>query len=229
MADELLHALGKRQGELNASDPEHADAVEGDAGEALLDGLFEALDAEQPAPTKDTTSPSENVVELPKRRSPMWAAAAVAVAAAAALVLWFSRPAPMPTLPEYRAVSVSGGAAQVRGDRDDVANVVELRSPSDNVKFEFTAATPVKRAVSVSLLARPATGAAVFATLDDLEVSDSGSFRLKGPLNRFVTLSEGRWTLDIVVAPAGHAPTSAEEAASGDWQRVAIDVIIAAP
>lgn len=228
MADELLHALGKRQREQDASEPEHADAVEGDAGEALLDGLFEALD-EPSAPAQDPAPPNENVVELPGRRTPMWTAVAVMLAAAAALVLWFSRPAPTPTLPEYRAVSISGGSAQVRGDHDDVADVVELRSPSDRVKFEFSAAKPVRDAVSVSLLARPATGAAVFATLHDLELSKSGSFRLNGPLDRFISLSEGRWTLEVVVAPAGHAPTSAEEASSGDWQRVVIDVIIAPP
>ncbi|MCR9160708.1 MAG: hypothetical protein ACE37F_20650 [Nannocystaceae bacterium] len=228
MGDELLEALAKRQRELDQAEPALAGAVEGDAGEALLDGLFAELDAQPETKPKKSKPDPEKVVELPKRRSPVWAAAA-ALVLAAALLLWFARPTPPPALPEYRALSVSGGAAAVRGEHDGVASELQLHSQRDTVRLEFAAAKPVNQAVRVSLLARRPSGAAVFAPLDDLHVSDSGSFRIRGPLERFIRLSEGQWTLEVIVAPESHAPESADEAASGDWQRVPIEVIIAAP
>jgi len=230
MADELLHALGKRQRELDESDPPLMDAVEGDAGEALLDGLFEQLDAapSKPAPESETTPAT--VTELPRRRSAVWATAAVVLAAAAALVLWFATRAPETlALPTYHVVAIAGGPASVRGDHDAVAKTLTLISPSDNVRLEFAAASPVGQSLTVSLLARPASGAPVFATASVAEISPSGSIRMQGPLDRFIALQPGTWTLEVIITPTEAAPASADDATEGDWQRFPIEVIIAAP
>lgn len=232
MADELLRALGKRQRELDEGPSPLADAVGGDAGEALLDDLFGALDAKASKPAEAESKPDNvaTVTELPRRRSALWATAAVVLAAAAALVLWFGTRAPdLPALPTYTAVAIAGGPASVRGDHDAVAAKLQLLSPSDNVRLEYAAAAPVKQSLAVSLLARPASGDPIFATASAAEISPSGSVRLQGPLSRFIQLEPGSWTVEVIITPAEAAPTSAEDAAQGGWQRLPIEVIIAAP
>ncbi len=239
MADELLHALAKRQQEADAADaPAIADAVDGDAGEALLDDLFGELDAKsadstpRQAPTDD--APAEeapsNVTELAPRRSAMWTAVAVAMAAAAALVLWFAMRTPaVPGMPAYDAVAISGGPAAVRGQHDAVASTVKLESPSGMIKWDFAPATSVKNGVEVALLAREAGGDIVYAKAPNAKVVESGSVRLRGPLDSFIELSDGTWTVEVIFAPEGHAPGSAQDAQAADWPRHAIEVIISAP
>ena len=229
MADELLRALAQRQRDADASEPEFADAVEEDAGEALLDDLFAQLDAPAKPPTAEP-EPVATVTELPRRRSAIWAAAGIALAAAAALVLWFASQAPTAKpLPTYNAVVIAGGPAAVRGQHDAVASTVTLKSPSGPIKFQLAPATPVDGTVVVALLARPKQGDAIFALASKATVVESGSVELRGPLSDFIELSPGTWTVDVIIARAEDAPESASEATQGDWPRHAIEVIIGSP
>lgn len=234
MGDELLDALAKRQQEADAADaPAIADAVDGDAGEALLDDLFGALDAkasEAPPSKPPVEAAPSNVTELSPRRSATWTAVAVAFAAAAALVLWFAiRPPAAPGMPAYNAVAISGGPAAVRGQHDAVATKIELESPSGMIKWDFAPATSVKNGVEVALLARNAGGDVVFTKAPSAKVVESGSVRLRGPLDSFIELPAGTWTVEVIFAPKGHAPESADDAQETDWPRHAIEVIISAP
>ncbi len=230
MADELLQSLGKQQRELDESDPPLADAVAGDEGEALLDGLFEELDAKPATEGSAPEAEPAEVVELPRKRSAMWATAGVVFAAAAALVLWFAtRTAAPPELPQYTAVTITGGPAAVRGDHDAVQDVVKLRNPSDTIDWRVAAESPVEQEIAVSLLASQNGGKTVFAAVADAKISGSGSVRLRGPLDRFIELTPGSWSVDIVISPASYAPTESTGAASDKWQRVSIEVIIASP
>lgn len=232
MADELLEALAKRQRESDAKDPPiPLDAFEGDAGDALLDDLFGELDekaGQTPAPSATVEVPS-NVTTLPNRRSAAWAAAGIAVAVAAALLLWLAKPSPATELPGYSAVSLAGGPAAVRGDHEDVPEAIELGRPDDSIDWRFSPAVPVEGEVEVVLSARLATGERVFAAVPNPTVSSSGSVRLRGPLNGFIELGEGHWTVEVIFARPGHAPASAEEAKGDDWPRLPIEVIIDAP
>lgn len=234
MADELLTALGKRQRQLDEGEPPAIDAVEGDAGEALLDGLFDALDEgeakDEPEPAPKAEETPNNVTELPRGRSALWSGVAVIAAAAAALVLWFALRTPEPPqLPEYAAVTIAGGPAAVRGDQDAVASTIELRSPTDAINWRFAAAAPVQHALTVSLVARQKNGTQVFVPVADAKISPSGSIRLEGPLDRFIALTPGTWTVDVVISPSSHAPDVSSSAASDKWRHFPIEVIIASP
>lgn len=226
MADELLRALGKRQRELDEARPQLSDAVEGEAGEALLDGLFEQLDAE---PLRPEPTPAK-VTELPRKRSALWAATGVVLAAAAALVLWFASQSPASApLPPYGVDMVAGGPATVRGERETSEAKLVLTSPSDGIEVQLSTAAPHDREIAVSVLATASDGRTVFSRAPSVVVSASGSVRMRGPLSDFVSLSEGSWMVEIVLAPAEDAPESAEDVVEGDWQRIPFEVIIGAP
>lgn len=225
MADELLQALGKRQREAEGGPVPHLDAVDGEDGEALLDGLFEQLDAKAPA---DAPAPQATVTPLPQRNA-RWAALGVVVAMAAALLLWFGTRSAVPTLPSYRATAIEGGPALVRDAPDGVADRVELSAPSDRIDWSFAPATPVEGALDVALSAqRNDDGTRVFSRAT-AQVSASGGVRLRGPLSDFIALTPGTWSVDVIIAPETHGPSSAQAATASDWPRVTIGVIIDAP
>lgn len=229
MGDELLEALAKRQRESDAKDPPiPLDGFEGDAGDALLDEMFGELDAKSPAAViSSTVAQPSNVTALPRRRSAVWASVAVALAAAAALVLWFAIRAPAANaLPAYNAVAIAGGPAAVRGDHDAVADRLELTAPEDIIDWKFSAASPVEESVAVSLLATSKDGQVVFAGSVAAKVMASGSARLRGPLNTFIELLPGQWTVEVVFSGTSEAPSSADEVREGSWQRLPIEVII---
>lgn len=229
MADELLEALAKRQRESDAKDPPiPLDAFEGDAGDALLDDLFGELDEKATVAAFSPTAPAvSNVTKLPRRRSALWASVAIALAAAAALVLWFAIRAPVAlTLPAYTAVAIAGGPAAMRGDHDAVADRLELLSPADTIDWKFSAASPVAESVAISLLATSEDGRVVFVRAVEASVTASGSARLRGPLDTFIQLAPGRWTVEVVFSGASQAPSSPDEVRDGSWQRLPIEVII---
>ncbi len=229
MADELLKALAQRQRESDSAQPPiPLDDFEGEAGDALLDEMFGALDEtaeSRPAPPVEEAV-ADNVTALPTRKPAVWAGVGILIAAAASLVLWLAMPSPVDPLPAYGAVSISGGSAAVRGDRDAVPEVLKLAHSTDNIEWRFAPAIPVEGDVEVVLSARLASGTRVFAAVPNPTVTPTGSIQLRGPLNTFIELSDGRWTIEVIVARAGHAPGSAEEATGADWPRVPIEVII---
>lgn len=233
MADELLKALAKRQRETDAAKPPiPLGDFEGDAGDALLNDMFGELDdkAGQAPPPSDPPSRAEaapdNVTALPKRTPAVWAGAGILIAAAAALVLWLAMPSAVDPLPAYGAVSIAGGAAAVRGDHDDVPEVLKLERASDNIEWRFAPAMSVEGGVAVVLSARRADADPVFAAVPNPSVTPSGSVELRGPLNSFIELGKGHWTVQVIFARAGHAPGSADEAMGEGWPRVPIEVII---
>lgn len=233
MADELLEALGQRQREADAAKPPISlDDFAGDAGDALLDDMFGELDdkaGQGPAPSDpppQTDAAPNNVTALPTRTPAVWAGAGILIAAAAALVLWLAMPSAVDPLPAYGAVSIAGGPAAVRGDHEDVPEVLKLEQPSDNIEWRFAPATSVEGDLEVVLSARRADGDRVFAAVPNPTVTPTGSVQLRGPLNSFIELGEGHWTIQVIFARSGHAPGSAEEAMGEDWPRVPIEVII---
>ncbi len=226
MADELLRALGTRQRALESAELPGMEAVEGEAGEALLDQMFASPDAT----TRQEVVDEEAVVPLKPRATVPWTAIAVFVAAAAALILWLGlRPAQVPGLPPYDATMLTGGPAAVRGDGEDVQPLVTLRSPADAVDWRIRPKTPVSVPVAVSLVATGEAGALVFASGVAAEVSDAGAVRLRGPLEAFIVLTPGRWRVDIVPTPAADVPRSADEAQARGRQRISVEVEIEAP
>lgn len=236
MADELLKALAKRQREADTAQPPiPLDDFEGDAGDALLDDMFGALEEKSApaieAPVAAPGAPADdavpdNVAELPKRRGAVWAGAGIAIAAAAALALWLAMPSEITPLPAYGAVSIAGGPAAVRGDHDATVDVLTLEQPTDNVELRFAPATAVDGDIEVVLSARRDDGERIFAAVANPNVTPSGSVELRGPLNSFIDLGEGHWTLEVIFARAGQAPTSADGSMREDWPRVPIEVII---
>ncbi len=233
MADELLEALGQRQRETDAAKPPiPLGDFEGEAGDALLDDMFGELDdkaRQKPAPSESpppTEAAPDNVTALPKRSPAVWAGAGIVIAAAAALVLWLAMPSSIDPLPAYGPVSIAGGPAAVRGDHEGIPEVLKLEDPSDNIEWRFAPATSVEGDLEVVLSARRADGERVFATVPNATVTPTGSVQLRGPLNSFIELDEGHWTVQVIIARAGHAPGSAEDAMREDWPRFPIEVII---
>jgi len=234
MADELLEALAQRQREADAAKPPiPLDDFEGEAGDALLGEMFGELDdkagqnaALSEGPPPQTEAAPDNVTALPKRSPAVWAGAGILIAAAAAMVLWLAMPSSEDPLPAYGAVSIAGGPAAVRGEHEDVPEVLKLGRPSDNIEWRFAPATSVKADIEVVLSARRADGERVFATVPNPAVTPTGSVQLRGPLDAFIELGRGHWTVEVLFARSGHAPGSAEEAMQGDWPRLTIKVII---
>lgn len=233
MSDELLRALGRVQREDDAAGlPSGAELSESltspiDDTEAasLLDDVFAAVDA-QHSEADETEAPPTEVVELAPRRARVWVALAVAVAAAA--LLWVVARPSTQMIPEYSAVSIAGGPAEVRGSDASVQSTLALTAPGDVVDWRFAPATP-NPAVDVGILVRSSDGDTRFVEVESAEVRESGAVRIHGPLDEIVALAPGEWTVDVLFAAPGGLPADAKAAAAGgDWQSHRIQVTIAA-
>jgi hypothetical protein len=230
MDDELLHALGRiRRDELaNASSrsvPMH-DAVPLTASERqrVLAAVFERLDGTPPLP--ETAAP----IELRRWRSGVLIAGALATAAA--LVLMLARPtAPVggPTpLPEYSFTRIGGSSSEVRSEPS--TQVVRLADPGEPIDWVITPRSRVRDELAVTIVARPEQGAPRLADVTTrAERSPDGAVRLRGPLRELIALAAGRWTIEVIISPAGAAPRTVAELDDGSdhaWRGDTVEVMI---
>jgi hypothetical protein len=166
---------------------------------AVLDGMFEEIDRKAA------------VVPPASRGRNRWIAiVGAAVAIAAALVLWIAWPRGSTIeLPRYAITELRGGAAEVRSDPRALDRTLVLRR-GDPIAVVVTPERPGTAALSIWLLAHGG-GEPVMAKVDAM-VASSGAVKIEGPIDRWLTLAPGEWTIDVLVAPADAAPTSADEA-----------------
>lgn len=241
MDDELLRALGRSQREDLEAPPDAAPAdprwdellepFDDDTREQLLDAVFEQVAA--------TTSPTRErepapVIDLSARRR--WSVVGLLISAAAAvgLGIWWARDTTNPTrdavalLPDYTTSSLHGGQASQRSDPRDSVEALRMRS-TEAIDWVVTPAEPIRESITVALLAEPTSGPALFVAKLDAQISESGAVRLRGPLDRFVALTPGSWTLTLLIAGSDQPPAELAELnteASATWQRVSVRVNI---
>lgn len=234
MSDELLKALGRTQREDDAAGQPSGDTsieslvspIDNEEASSLLNDVFATVDAADESKPAEPEPEPGNVVELAPRRGRVWVAAAVAIAAA--MLLWvFVRPS-APSLPAYTAVSIAGGPADVRSGDESIKTALTLTAADDPIDWRFAPAAPAD-GVAVAILAKSATGETRFTKVESAEIAASGSVKMHGPLDRFIALEDGVWTVDVLFATLGALPADANKAAAGgDWQSHRIQVTIAA-
>lgn len=240
MTDDLLRALGQHQQaaldrDQPADDDELGRPFQGAEREALLDDLFARLDAGQPEPeTAVASTPAEpeqtadNVVPLAPRRRGAWAGTLIAAAAAATLVWWVVPGSDGTELdvPPYSFSRLEGGDVATRSDHTAPERELKLR-PDSTINWELTPDEPTRSPVGVALRAKAEDGQQLFLPQVDAEISASGAVRLRGRLDRWLTLSPGVWTLTLFVAPAEQLPRDAEQANEpGAWRTLDVRVTI---
>jgi hypothetical protein len=84
--------------------------------------------------------------------------------------------------------------------------------------------------IGLALLAEPESGPPILVPEVRAEINESGAARLRGPLDGFVALEPGIWTLTLFIAPPDRLPTDVEQARAREgtsWQRVSVRVRIA--
>lgn len=229
MADDLLRALGRHQRE-DLERPADAPEPLQDDDERLLDEVFGRLDAaESPGPAP--------VIDLDARRR-RWALVTVLTSVAAALVLGFwwiastitaNNPDAIARLPDYATSSLRGGPASHRSEPAP-SEALSLRA-SDRIEWDVTPAEPVREPLAVALLAEPTAGPARLVPEVAAEISESGVVRLRGPLDGFVALEPGAWTLTLIIAAPDLLPrelAELDDEQRSAWQRVSIRVTITA-
>ncbi|HLT38321.1 MAG TPA: hypothetical protein VK034_18675, partial [Enhygromyxa sp.] len=177
-----------------------------------------------------------NLVRLPARRRWLLVGTVVAAAAAAALI-WSVIPSGgrdrelVASVPPYAFTRLDGGAVATRSDHDPTtAAVPELElHPSSSIDWVLTPAEPTRDPIGVSLLAESSTDRTFVPTLD-VEVSERGAVRLRGRLDRWITLTPGDWSLRLFVATPDQLPSEADATSErvGAWRSLDVRVTIVA-
>lgn len=246
MDEDLLRALGERQ---RAAEPSERDGepvsealppelaallepIEGEEADDLIDGAMRRLEASEPdAKTEkksDTDSSSETAAANWK------GAVAVVVAMAAALVLWFGMSSGGGgTMPEYAVVSLQTGPAAMRSDGGGSVQPKVSTPAGGPVDWRFSPKGTVPGAVAVALLATNVAGESKLSRPKGVEITPAGAVRIAGPLDRFIALSPGAWTVEVIIGPADTLPSSPEAAIAAGrdagWQSIPLEVTITAP
>jgi HAMP domain-containing protein len=215
MDDELLSTLGRVRRDELAEPSAEADPVH--TAEApltntertrVLDAVFAKLDAGEP----DATTSGAKVIAPSRWRSGALVGAVLAIAAALALVI--ARPSAqqhdeLAALPSFTITRLEGGASVMRSDPG--SGPLQLRSASDAIDIVITPGARVHEPLAVVVVARGEDGAPRLVAITELvERSSDGAVRIRGPLDRFVVLAPGTWTLDWVVSRVGAEPRSIE-------------------
>ena len=250
MDEDLLRALGERQ---RAAEPPERDGeqmsedlpseladllapIEGEEADALIDGALRRVEQSESGSDGDAQSGASEASPAESAANANWkGAVAVVVALAAALLLWFGLSSGGGgTLPEYRVVSLQAGPAAMRSEDDGAAAVRRtVETPADGpIDWQFSPSGTVPGAVAVALLATDARGKQRLTRPDGVQVSAAGAVRIAGPLDRFIALTPGVWTVEVIIAPADTLPGSPDEATeqrrSGAWQSIPLEVTITA-
>jgi hypothetical protein len=239
MDDELLRGLGRHQREdLDRSDEpwdELSEPFDDVTREQLLDAVFERVDAEAEQPASEPERAHGTVIDLASRRRGVVFGLLVAAAAAVMLGIWWSRaPAPdssrtIAMLPEYETSELRGGAASHRSAPDSEIESVTMGA-RDQLEWVVTPVEPVSGPIGIALLAEPELGQPILVSELHAEITGPGAVRLLGPLDDFVELAPGTWTLTLFIAPPDQLPSGLEQARTsegGSWQRVSVRVTIA--
>ena len=256
--DEILHALGEdlrdRDDRLSRGEAPEALAqlLSNDERSSVLDAAFARLDAgddanedepEGPDTEKADDAPSDNVVPLAnaerRGRGTAIAVTIAVIAAAAMVLLWLGMPRSpdrdpglIASIPTYSVTNLSAGQATDRADASPTDRI-ELR-PNGKLDVTLTPKTPFRGALGVAIVARRDGGSAVFARLSEgVQISDNGGIRLRGPLDRFVVLTPGEWTLELLIGPPEalpqslpELPTSPDDAA---WRTLSLHATVTSP
>lgn len=236
MDDELLSTLGRVRRDELAEPSAEADPVH--AAEApltntertrVLDSVFAKLDADE----RESTTSGAKVIAPSRWRSGALVGAVLAIAAA--LVLVIARPSvhhddEMSALPSFTITRIEGGASAVRSDPG--SGPLQLRSVSDAIDIVITPGARVHEQLTVVVVARGDDGTRRMVTITDLvERSPDGAIRIRGPLDRFVVLAPGAWTIEWLVSRKGAEPRSLaalDDAKAGSaWRSVTTKAIIA--
>jgi len=227
MADELLPALGRYQRQqqdsvaVNAIEEEALRPLNEAERAAVLDAAFGRLEQE---PHEDATPRDEAElvppISMAERRHGSKTALVIGVvlAIAAALVLWrgaATTPTPpeaplVAALPSYAITQLRAGEAKHRAAPEGV--VLEVSStPHAHFTLVLTPARPVLEPVAVALVARTSGGETrVTRPVEGVQVSANGALQLDGPLDEFIALTPGVWTLELLVGPPETLPEDAE-------------------
>jgi hypothetical protein len=125
---------------------------------------------------------------------------------------------------------MQGGIAEQRSDpTGPTGTVAELKlHPDSAIDWVLTPARPIRDPLGVALLARSDAGELRFVGHLDAEISEQGAVRLQGPLDHYVVLAPGDWTVKLFVATPDELPSDADEASehTARWRSVALRVII---
>lgn len=236
MDDELLSTLGRLRRDELAEPSAEADPVH--AAEApltntertrVLEAVFAKLDADEPEPSTSAAK----VIAPSRWRSGALVGAVLAIAAA--LVLVIARPSmhhddELSALPGFTITRLEGGASALRSD--PAQGLLRLRSVSDAIDIVITPDVRVHEHLAVVVVARGDDGERRMATITDVvERSPDGALRIRGPLDRFVVLAPGTWTIEWLVGRAGAEPTTLaaldDAKAARAWRSVTMEAIIA--
>jgi hypothetical protein len=252
MDDELLRGLGRHQREDlettpdDSSDEPWAELLEpfDDATrEQMLDAVFEQVDTqaervEPVVPSPPANEPErerEQVIDLASRRRGVVLGLLVAAAAAVTLGIWWNqasspdRSRTVAMLPEYETSELRGGPASHRSAPDSELESVTMGA-RDELEWVVSPIGPVSGPIGLALLAEPESGQPILVPEVGAEITESGAVRLQGPLDGFVELAPGSWTLTLFIAPPDQLPTDVEQARASEgagWQRVSVRVTIA--
>ncbi|MEM7157839.1 MAG: hypothetical protein AAF799_33675 [Myxococcota bacterium] len=259
--DEILHALGEdlrdREDQLSRGDAPEALSrlLSSDERGSVLDGAFARLDASEDDDASNdadtgtddgeaTSDTSDNVVPLapsPSRgRGAAITVVVAVVAVAAMLLLWWGSPrSPSPerdlvaSLPSYSITRLAAGQASDRAGEPEPGQRIELQfdGPLDLV---LTPKTPFRDTVAVVVVARRnGVPAKLVRPAQGVEISANGGIHLKGPLNRFIALSPGEWTLELLVGPPDALPESLQQLPSSPddtaWRTLSVHATVTSP
>ena len=144
-----------------------------------------------------------------------------------------SDPVLVASLPSYTFAELDGGIAEQRSDPNPAvdAEMPELKLRANSkINWVLTPEKPTQSSIGVALLARSDAGETVFVPRLDVQISEQGAVRLRGPLDQVIALAVGGWTLTLFIAGPNELPSDAGGASdgAGPWQKLELRVIIVA-
>ena len=248
MDEDLLRALGERQ---RAAEPSERDGesvsealpaelaallepIEGEEADELIDGAMRRLEASETEADAKGESASETPTAEATAAANWKGAVAVVVAMAAALLLWFGLSSGGGgTMPEYSVVSLQTGPAAMRSDGGGSVQRKVSTPAGGPVDWRFSPTGTVPGTIAVALLATNVAGESKLSRPKGVAITPAGAVRIAGPLDRFIALSPGAWTLEVIIGPPQTLPSSPEAAIGAGrdagWQSIPLEVTITAP
>ena len=236
----LVDAVLVAQGAAGDEAPLRADAPTGSSTVSEVS----APTATSPASLRAVEAPAADTGERPSSPSEgsntvarWWIPGGMVLAAAAAILIWWLWPPSQGVrggddvvasveLPAYR-LETDGGLRSLRGDTGSETGEVEVLHRyrrEDRLEWVLRPQVDVDATVAVrAFVFADADSQGLALALDDMiDVADSGSIRIAGPVSE-LKLEPGRYVVALVVAADGELPERADQLddsadASGPWQ-----------